>query len=191
MFTPFLSTRKDYGSKGFCFCQQIRVTTQKRFHFCQQKGVTAQKCLRDIGNFFCLTCLVAINQGQYQGVKVLRFVFLSLKRVWQARSCSESWRISNYQISDPTKTHFFFAWFSKNSRKDLWIRNFIACCLGRRDQWVYSIFKIVPLGAPRFLFKWFQSGMEFFLDGFITNNDHQFFQESCRRPILSGLFCFV
>ena len=37
LFTPFLSTKKGYGSKGF--------------YFCQQEKVMAQKCPRDIDNF--------------------------------------------------------------------------------------------------------------------------------------------
>ena len=54
-----------------------------------------------------------------------------------------------YQISDLTKTHFLIAYFLKNSRKKILNQEF-SCSLPRQhDQMVYSIFKTVPLGAPR------------------------------------------
>ena len=70
---------------------------------------------------------------------------------------------------------FFVAWFSKNSRNGFLIRNFKANCLSRHDQKVYSIFKIVPLGVPHFY------SSDFTMKGSvypISNNDHQFFQDS-------------
>ena len=47
------------------------------------------------------------------------------------------------------KTHFFCCLIFEEFENDFWIKNFIACCLGRHDQRVYLIFKIVPLGAPK------------------------------------------
>ena len=44
-------------------------------------------------------------------------------------------------ISFLQNSSFFVAWFSKNSRISFWIRNFMASCLSRHDQMVYSIFQ--------------------------------------------------
>ena len=52
---------------------------------------------------------------------------------------------------------FFVAWFSKNSRISFWIRNFMASCLSKHDQMVYSIFQNrAPQGVKFFqmISKW-------------------------------------
>ena len=97
------------------------------------------------------------NRSDFGVSRLWDLWFWSLKGFWLDWNCSKFWRIPN--IKSYKNSFSFVAWFSKNSRKSFWIKNFIIHCLNRRDQRVHLVFfKIVPLGAPRFfLFKWFLS----------------------------------
>ena len=85
-------------------------------------------------------------------------------------------------ISFFLKLIIFVAWFSKNSRR------VSESGILRPIAWVGVIkrfirfFKIVPLGAPKFST---DSKVEESIcrDGFITNSNHQFFQDPCRSEI--------
>ena len=54
----------------------------------------------------------------------------------------------------------------------------MANCLSRRDQKIHLIFKIVPIEAPRsFIQVVSKRNGVFYQDEFITNSNHQFFQD--------------
>ena len=101
----------------------------------------------------------------FQSITILGLVFLVIERVWQAWSYSKSWHILNYQISNPTKTYNFFAWFLKNSRKRvsksgvLWPIAWAGVI-----KMVIWFFKIVPLGAPRSLIQMVSKRMGVFIE---------------------------
>ena len=134
----FLSANKGYDSKKVLFLSTKRGYSSK---------VSSRQVI-----FLCLTCPVAIKSRTISRCQGLRFVFLSFKRVWQARSCSESWRISNYQISDPTKTHFFCCLIFEEFEKRFMDQKFY--CLFPRQAWSMSLFDFqnrAPRGTKVFI----------------------------------------
>ena len=132
------------------FCPKKRYGS-KVFHLCQQeKRVMSQKGCQGVDN-----CLFSQHAPRvilkYHGPEACIFDYR--KKIWQAWSCSKSWRIPNYQKSNPTKIHFCVAWFLKNSRKSFWIKNFIIHCLNRRDQRVHLIFSKSCLSGTKVFFQ--------------------------------------
>ena len=100
----------------------------------------AQKYSRKMGNFWS-TC------PRHQLKMILKYhglgtFFLVIERVLtglKLLASLDAYQITKYQFFQKLVI-FFVAWFSKNSRKSFWNRNFRANCLSRRDQKVYSIF---------------------------------------------------
>ena len=136
--------------KGWPFGPKLFIS------FLSTKRVMAQKYSREISVFWSTCPKVSIKVIlEYHDFRDL--CFWSLKGFWQAWNCSKSWCIPNYQLSIPTKIYFFvcltFEEFERVSKLGaLWpiawtgvIKRFI------------GFFKIVSLGAPHILFKWFQS----------------------------------
>ena len=64
-------------------------------------------------------------------------------------------------------------------------------CLSRRDQKVHLIFqKLYPRGTKAFYSNGFKVKGSIHQDGFITNNDHQFFQKSRFSKTWKHFFIF-
>ena len=105
LFIPFLSARKGYRLKGLF----ILFLSIRKGH--GSKGIPMRWVI------FRSTCPKASIKvvSKYHDLRTC--VFGHWRGFWQAWNYSKSWCIPNYQISNPTKTHHFFAWFPKNSRK--------------------------------------------------------------------------
>ena len=113
----------------------------------------AQKYFREMGNF---GQYVLRHQSRwFQSITILGFCFAYLKVFdrFETIASLDAYQITKYQFFK--NLSFFVAWFSKNSRKSFWIRNFRANCLSRRDQKVYSIFQNRAPWGTIFLFKRF------------------------------------
>ena len=98
----------------------------------------------------------------FQSITVLGLVFLVIERVWQVWSYSKSWRIPNYQISNPTKTYFFIVWFSKNSRKRVSKSGILwpVIWAGVIKRFIWFFKNCAPRGTKVSFFKWFQNERE-------------------------------
>ena len=155
--------------KGLAFGPRLFIS------FLSTKRVMTQKCFREMGNFrsMCRKTLIKVISGYHD----LGILFCSLKRFGRFETVAslDAYQITKYQFISKTH-HFFVAWFSKNSRKSFWIKNFRANCLSRRDQKVYSIFQNrAPWGTKVF----YSNGSRWkWVFVRITNNDHQFFRRS-------------
>ena len=79
-------------------------------------------------------------------------------------------------ISFLQNSSFFVAWFLKNSRISFWIRNFMASCLSRHDQMVYSIFSKSCPSRYQVFSNDSKVRESVYQDGVTTNNDHQSFR---------------
>ena len=130
----------------------------KVYHFCLKRGLWLKS------TFEKWVILVNMPQGIKDDFKVSRswglcfWSSMGFDRLETVASL-DAYQITNFSFFQ--KLIIFVVWFSKNSRKNFWNRNFKANCLSRRHQKVYSIFsKSCPLGHQGFLFKRFQSGEE-------------------------------
>ena len=111
-------------------------------------------------------------------------MFLVLEKVWQVWSCSKSWYILNYQLSVPKKNSSFRLHDFRRIWESFQIRNFVASCMSRHDQKLYSIFQNRALwGTKAFYSKGSKVERSVYQDGFITNSNHQFFQDPRRSKI--------
>ena len=125
-------------------------------------------------------CALRHQSRWFQSVMILGLVFLVIEKVWQVWSCGKSWCIPNYQSLVSFKNSSFFLLL------DFWrIREEVSksrilwpiAWAGVIKRFIW-FFKLMPLGAPRSLVqmvsKWKGS---VYRDGFITNSNHQFFQD--------------
>ena len=124
---------------------------------------------------------------------VLGLVFLVIERVWQALSYSKSWRIPNYQISKSYKNlSFFIAWFSKNSRKRVSksgvLRSIAWASVIKRFIWFFK--NCAPRGNKVSYSNGFKMKGSVYRDGFITNSNHQFFQDPKSNIWITFSFSF-
>ena len=133
-----------------CFEKGWLLVQGCSYQFCPKKGLWLKKCSRKMGNFWstCPKTLIKVIPGYHD----LGILFCSLKR-FEAIASLDAYQITNYQFLQ--KFNFYTAWFPTNSRKSLWVRNFLACCLSRQDQKVYSIFQNRAPWGTTFLFKRF------------------------------------
>ena len=115
--------------KGLAFGPRLFVPVFSK------ERIMAQKVFSKNGQFL-VNMPQDINQGDSRVSRSWDFVLL-IEKVW---SYSKSWCIPNYQLSVPTKIHFLYCLISNEFEKSFWVRNFLACCLGRQDQKVYLIF---------------------------------------------------
>ena len=150
------------------FCSKLFIS------FLSKERIMAQKYSRKIGNFWSTCPKASIKViSEYHNLRDL--CVWSLKGFWQAWSCSKSWCIPNYQLSDSFKnSSFFVSWFSKNSREFANQKSYGQLPEKAWSNGLFDFFKIVPLGAPRFS-KDFKVEESVYWDGFITNSNHQFF----------------
>ena len=108
------------------------------FTLSARKRVMAQKIVEE----WAIVFLVNMPQWWFWNIVVLRLIFSIIERRFgrlEAIASLNAYQITKNQILQ--KFIFFVAWFSKNSRKSFWIRNFIIHCLNRRDQRVDLIFQ--------------------------------------------------
>ena len=123
-------------------------------------------------------CALRHQSRWFQTVMILELVFWSLKRFgrFEAVASLDAYQITNYQF--PSKTHHFycliFAEFEKFLKQEFY---------GRLPEQAWSkdsfdLSKIMPLGAPRSLIQMVPKMKgSVYRGGFITNNNHQFFQD--------------
>ena len=105
----------------------------------------------------CPKTLIKVISGYHD----LGILFCLWKKFGRFETVSKSWCIPNYQISVFSKTHHFLLPDFRRIREiSFWIKSFMANCLNRRDQMVYSIFQNhAPRGTK--VFKRFQSGRKY------------------------------
>ena len=157
--------KKGYGSKVFHLCQQ-------------GKGLWFEGFSRN--GQFLINVPQGINQGDFKVSRFWGFYFWSLKGFGRLEVIASlnAYQITKYQ--NPTKTyHFFLPDFRKIREKEFLNQEFY----GKLPEQAWSkgssnFSKIVPFGAPRshiqMVSKW---RMSVYRDGFITNSNHQFFQD--------------
>ena len=102
----------------------------------------------------------------------------SLKRIWQAWSYSKSWRIPNYQKSNPTKFIFLLPdfrriWERVSESRILWP----IAWAGVTKRFIWFFKNCVLRGTKVSYSNGFKTKWSVYRDGFITNSNYQFFQD--------------
>ena len=124
--------------------------------FLSKKRIAAQKCSREMGVFWSTYPKASIRViSEYYDFRDLYFWFL--KGFWQAWSYSKSWCIPNYQLSVPTKNYFFVCLTSEEFERVSKLEALWPIAWASVIKRFIGFFKIVSLGAPHILFKWFHN----------------------------------
>ena len=122
-----------------------------------QKEDYGSKVFSKMDNFWS-TCPKASIKDDFEVSRSWDLRFWSLREFWRAWSCNKSWCIPNYQLSVFFKnSSFFVAWFRRIQEEVFKSGILWPVAWAGMIKWFIRFFKIVPLRAPLFLFKWFHS----------------------------------
>ena len=145
------------GLPAWSISSHIRIILKKgwllvrgcSYHFCPEEKYGSKVFPRN-GQFFG-QCALKHQSRWFQSVMISELVFLVIENVWQVWSCSKSWCIPNYQLSVSFKNSSFLLPDFEEFEKKFLNREFYGQM--PEQAWsngLFDLFKIVPLGAPRF-----------------------------------------